>query len=81
LQSIKQAGKVWHMNFTTAQKIKTLLEIKTANYLALGFGENSERAAKCAVMDTMNMFKTQMMFIDQLLDQEIEDLIKAGKAA
>jgi hypothetical protein len=68
------------MNFTTAHKIKTLLEIKTANYFAMGFGENSERAAKCAVMDTMNMYKTQMMFIDELLDQEIEDSIKAGMA-
>ena len=66
------------MNTTTAQKVKKLLEIKTANYRARGEWK-PEFAAQFAVEGIMSMYKTQMDGIDQLLEWEIEDAIKAGK--
>ncbi len=66
------------MTTTTAQKIKQLLEIKTANYRARGEWK-PEFAAQFAVEGIMSMYRTQPQYIDQLLDEEIEDAIKAGK--
>lgn len=66
------------MTTTTAQKIKQLLEIKTVNYRASGEWK-PEVAAQFAVEGIMNMYRTQPQYIDQLLDEEIEDAIKAGK--
>ena len=65
------------MNATTAQRINKLLAIKTENYRARG-EYDPVAAAQFAVHDILNMYKTQMDGIDQLLDWEIEDAIKAG---
>lgn len=63
---------------STAQKVKTLLALKTANYRASG-NAHPEVAAQYAVEGVLNMLKSQMNYIDQLLDEEIADTIKAGK--
>jgi hypothetical protein len=68
------------MNSNTTAKVKTLLAIKTANYRAAG-ESHPEVAAQNAVEGILNAFKSQMKYIDQLLNEEIEDSIKAGKAA
>lgn len=59
-------------------KIQTLLQIKTENYRAAG-DTHPDVAARFAVDGILNMYKTQAMYIEQLLDEEIEDAIKAGK--
>lgn len=66
------------MNATTMQKVKKLLEIKTENYRARG-EYKPEVAAQFAVEGILAMYKTQMAAIDQLLDWEIEDAIKAAQ--
>jgi hypothetical protein len=68
------------MNTTTAQKVKQLLAIKTENYRARG-DWRPEVAAQFAVEGILSMYRTQPQYIDQLLDEEIEDAIKAGKQA
>ena len=66
------------MNATTMQKVKQLMEIKTENYRASG-EYKPEVAAQFAVEGILNMYRAQPQYIDQLLDEEIEDAIKAGK--
>lgn len=66
------------MNAITMKKVKKLLEIKTENYRARG-EYKPEVAAQFAVDGILAMYKTQMAAIDQLLDWEIEDAIKAAQ--
>ena len=66
------------MNATTMQKVKQLLAIKTENYRASGECK-PEVAAQFAVEGILNMYRDQPQYIDQLLDEEIEDAINAGK--
>lgn len=61
----------------TAQQVKTLLQIKTSNYRAAG-DSHPEIAAQFAVEGILNMYKTQAQYIEQLLDEEIEDAMKAA---
>jgi hypothetical protein len=68
------------MNSNTAAKVETLLAIKTANYRAAG-ESHPEVAARHAVELILSTLKTQMKYIDQLLNEEIEDALKAGKVA
>jgi len=64
----------------TAQKVKQLLAIKTENYRLSGEWK-PEVAAQFAVEGILSMYRAQPQYIDQLLDEEIEDAIKAGKQA
>lgn len=64
------------MNIT---KIAKLLEIKTTNYKADG-NMHPEVAAQFAVEAVLHMIKGQPQYAEQLLDEEIEDAIKAGQA-
>jgi len=66
------------MNEIAANKIKTLMEIKTANYRATG-DSHPEVAAQFAVEAIVRMVMGQPKHIQQLLDEEIEDAIKAGR--
>ena len=68
------------MNATSAQQVMRLLEIKTENYRALGEWK-PEVAAQFAVEAILSMYRSQAQYINQLLDEEIEDSIKAGKQA
>ena len=68
------------MNEIAANKIKTLMEIKTANYRAAG-DSHPEVAAQFAVEAIVRMVMGQPKHIQQLLDEEIEDAIKAGRVA
>ena len=63
---------------TTAQQLKTLFEIKAANYRASG-DSRPEVAAQFAVEGIMAMYRTQPQHLEQLLNEEIEDAIKAGR--
>jgi len=67
------------MNEIAANKINTLLEIKTANYRATG-DSHPEVAAQFAVEAIVRMVMGQPKHIQQLLDEEIEDALKAGRA-
>ena len=62
-----------------ATKIAKLLEIKTANYKADG-NIHPEVAAQFAVESVLHMLKGQPQYAEQLIDEEIEDAIKAGQA-
>jgi len=73
-------GYIAPMNEIAANKIKTLLEIKTANYRATG-DSHPEVAAQFAVEAIVRMVMGQPKHIQQLLDEEIEDALKAGRAA
>jgi len=66
-------------NQSTTQRVQQLLEVKTANYRANG-EPKPEVAAQFAVEGIMAMYRNQPQYIDQLLDEEIEDAIKAGAA-
>ena len=57
-------------------KIAALYEAQLAKYTKAG-ASNPQLAAQFAVADILNMYKTQMQYIDELLDQEIEDTLKA----
>ena len=77
--------RMWYSDFImneitaiTANKIKTLLKLKTANYRAYGVG-NPEVAAQYAVEAIVKMVMHQPKYVQQLLDEEIEDAIKDGK--
>lgn len=67
------------MNEIAANKVKQLMEIKLANYRAMG-DSHPEVAAQYAVEAIVRMVMGQPKYIIQLLDEEIEDAIKAGKA-
>jgi hypothetical protein len=68
------------MNNTTAAKVKTLFNAIAANYRARG-DSHPEVAAKFQVELVLQTAKSQPMYINQLLDEEIEDTLKAGRAA
>jgi hypothetical protein len=68
------------MNNTTAAKVKTLFSAIAANYRARG-DSHPEMAAKFQVELVLQTAKSQPMYIDQILDEEIEDTLKAGRAA
>lgn len=63
---------------TTAQQIKTLFDIKVTNYRASG-DSHPEAAAQFAVEGIMAMYRSQPEHLEQLLNEEIEDAIKAGR--
>jgi hypothetical protein len=63
---------------TTAQQLKTLVDIKAANYRASG-DSYPEVAARFAVEGIVAMYRTQPQHLEQLLNEEIEDAIKAGQ--
>ena len=65
---------------TTAQQLKTLFQVKAANYRAAG-DSHPEVAAQFAVEGIMAMYKTQPQYLEQLLNEEIEDAMKAGQMA
>lgn len=65
---------------TTAQQLKTLFQVKVANYRAAG-DSHPEVAAQFAVEGIMAMYKTQPQYLEQLLNEEIEDAMKAGQMA
>jgi hypothetical protein len=71
---------IWHMNNTTAAKVKTLFNAIAANYRARG-DSHPEVAAKFQVELALRVALSQPKFADQLLDEEIADTLKAGKAA
>ena len=64
------------MNALTANKIKTLLAVITANYRASGHWK-PELAAQTIVEVILNQYKSQAAHLDQLLDEEIEDAQRA----
>jgi len=68
------------MNATTAQQVKQLLAIKTENYRARGDWK-PEIAAQFTVEAILSECRSQPQYINQLLAEEIEDSIKAGKQA
>jgi hypothetical protein len=68
------------MNNTTAAKVKTLFNAIAANYRARG-DAHPEVAAKFQVELALRVALSQPKFTDQLLDEEIADTLKAGKAA
>ena len=63
---------------TTAQQLKALFDIKAANYRASG-NSHPEVAAQFAVDGIMAMYRGQPQYLEQLLNEEIEDAIKAGR--
>lgn len=63
---------------TTAQQLKTLFDIKAANYRASG-DRHPEVAAQFAVEGIMAMYRSQPEHLEQLLNEEIEDAMKAGR--
>jgi len=65
-------------NMTTAQQLKALFDVKLANYRAMG-NSHPEVAAQFAVEGIMSMYKGETKYLEQLLNEEIEDAIKAGK--
>lgn len=68
------------MNHTTVAKVKTLFSAIAANYRARGEA-HPEVAAEFQVDLFLKVALSQPKFTDQLLDQEITDTLKAGKAA
>lgn len=58
----------------TAAKLQKLFELHREFYKA--FGDNAAVSAQFAVQDFMNTVKNQMQYIDQLLDEIIEDVEK-----
>ena len=68
------------MNNTTAAKVKTLFNAIAANYRARG-DAHPDVAAKFQVELALRVALGQPKFTDQLLDEEIADTLKAGKAA
>ena len=68
------------MDNTTAVKVKTLFNAIAANYRARGEA-HPEVAAEFQVDLFLKVALSQPKFTDQLLDQEITDTLKAGKAA
>lgn len=60
----------------TAQQVKTLYQVKLANYRAAG-DSHPEVAAQFAVERILSMYRNDR-FIEQLLDEEIEDAMKAA---
>lgn len=63
---------------TTAQQLQTLFDIKAANYRASG-DSHPEVAARFAVEGIMAMYRNQPQYLEQLLNEEIEDAMKAGR--
>ncbi|MBT9137497.1 MAG: hypothetical protein DDT31_00028 [Syntrophomonadaceae bacterium] len=63
---------------TTTQQLKRLFEVKVVNYRASG-DSHPEVVAKFAVEGIMAMYRDQPQYLEQLLDEEIEDAIKAGE--
>lgn len=61
----------------TAQQIETLIQLKTAKYQAAG-NPHPEVAAQFSIENILTMYKTQMEYLDQLLDEEIEDAVRAA---
>lgn len=61
---------------TTKQQVKKLLEIKEENYRLSG-DANPKVAAAYAVDGIMNMYRGQPQHLEQLLNEEIEDAMKA----
>lgn len=64
---------------TTAEQLKELYESKLANYREAG-QYHPEVAAQFAVDHIFGMYKNDK-YINQLLEAEIEDSIKAGEIA
>ena len=60
------------------KNLKTLLEFKTQKY-KIQRDSHPEVAAKFDVDAFLNLFKNQMIHIDQLIDEEIEDTKKTIK--
>ncbi len=67
-----------HMTNAT-NKVKALLKIKADNYKRMG-NPHPEVAAQYAVEGILHLYKGQPQFLPQLLDEEIEDALKAGRA-
>jgi len=67
------------LSFTMKNKIAKLLKIKTANYKMDG-NMHPEVAAQFAVEAILHMIKGQPQYAEQLIDEEIEDAIKAGQS-
>jgi hypothetical protein len=67
------------MNSNTAAKVKTLFNAIAANYRARG-DAYPEVAAKFQLELALQVALSQPKFTDQLLDEEIEDTLKAGMA-
>ena len=69
------------MNETTKAKVERLHSIILANYNAAG-NYAPEFAAQCAMELILKLALNQLKpeWTDQILDEEIEDNLKAGKA-
>ena len=63
-----------------ADQIKTLTQIYLEKYQAAN-NMHPELAAKFVVERILNMYKDQPQWLEQLLDEEIEDAIRAKAAA
>ena len=72
-------GYIAPMNATTKAKVERLHSIILANYTASG-NYDPAFATKCAMELILKMAFGQPKYTDQLLDEEIEDNLKAGKA-
>lgn len=64
-------------NDRIAQQVKTLLRIKTSNYRVAGDG-HPEIAAQFAVEGILHLYRTQAEYLEQLLDEEIDDANRAA---
>jgi hypothetical protein len=60
-------------------KLQTLLQIKTENCRLRGPCLHPEIAAQFAVESVLTLLKGQPQYAEQLLDEEIEDALKAGR--
>jgi hypothetical protein len=60
-------------------KLQTLLQIKTENFRLSAACLHPELAAQFAVEAVLSLLKGQPQYAEQLLDEEIEDALKAGK--
>ena len=64
----------------TEQQIKKLIELKAAKYKLMG-DPDPKAAAIFAVEGVLNMYRNEKEHLAQLLDEEIDDAIKAGLQA
>jgi hypothetical protein len=60
-------------------KLQTLLQIKTENCRLSAACLRPELAAQFAVESVLSLLKGQPQYAEQLLDEEIEDALKAGR--
>ena len=80
ITNIDKRNGARQMTKSAEKKIAQLFELKQEKYTKQGL-PNAKAAAGYAVIDILNMLKGQEQYLDQLLDEEIEDAIKALKVA